>query len=185
MSLGLFDTSANVFPSSFLPPGCFTMNEDDLIFNGQTGSTEDECSASTPCVCATAPVCSETDGTTANSAGCVCGATICTPTTGLYCHSTYSQCSYSAISACPKSGGVSANSLTCVCGTKTCNSDTGLVCVASQNYCDSTIGVTAYIRRSESCGSVARSASIGTKAECEAAAVSLGTATRVRMYGLR
>ena len=98
------------------------------------------------CICANGPFCSETDGTTANSAGCICGVSPCTATTGLFCvqHKKQeevqrSECLHSAISACSNINGTSTNSLPCLCGTKTCTSSTGLFCLASLSTCNTKI----------------------------------------------
>ena len=102
-----------------------------------------KCSNALTCVCTLGPLCSTTDGVTTNEAGCICGAEACTPTTGLFCHGTYNQCSSSSISTCSNTEGLFANSITCVCGSKTCNPDNGLFCVAAQSYCSSSSGIFA------------------------------------------
>ena len=91
VSLDNSDTSAGVFSNSGNPPGCWK-NGNTLYFNTLTTSTTKCGSSGYTCLCATGPLCSETDGTTANSAGCICGAAVCTPTTGLFCISSLNIC---------------------------------------------------------------------------------------------
>ena len=138
--MGVRDTSAIVRSRSDNPPGCWkchrTTCDHELFFNTLTTSTT-TCGTGTypnyPCLCATGPLCSETDGTTANSAGCICGAAACTPTTGLYCVSSSSTCSRG--SACSNNNGALINTVDCSCGTSACNSFNGMYCISSLNIC--------------------------------------------------
>ena len=93
VSLNYGSTSAHVRSWSIYPPGCWKSGSTALYFNTLTTSTI-TCggTSSWPCLCATGPLCSKTEGTTANSAGCICGAAACTPTTGLYCISSLNFC---------------------------------------------------------------------------------------------
>jgi len=131
-SLGNSDTGAEVDSEPSWPPGCFNYGNNDLRFNTRTTSTT-KCTSSRPCLCATAPLCSKTNGTTANSAGCICGAAVCTPRTGLYCNSSSSTCSSGSV--CPNNSGVLNNTVDCSCGTSACNSFNGMFCTSSLNRC--------------------------------------------------
>ena len=62
----------------------------------------------------------------ANPKGAQWSPGACNSFNGMFCSSTYNQCSSSAISVCSDTDGNSVNSQTCICGTKTCNSDNGL-----------------------------------------------------------
>ena len=138
-----YTEASSSLEGSVYTPGCFTNVNSLLYFNPHKITPPHLkipstvlCANDGRCLCATVSLCSVTDGTTSNAAAatttCSCGAAICSATTGLYCESTHSQCSSSAISACTSSDGSSANSVTCVCGTTTCNSNTGLFCRSAQ-----------------------------------------------------
>ena len=96
--------------------------------------------------CSPGAACENTNGESENEVDCSCGTRAnpkgaqwspgaCNSFNGMFCSSTYNQCSSSAISVCSDTDGNSVNSQTCICGTKTCNSDNGLFCHAGQNHC--------------------------------------------------
>ena len=126
--LSLLDTSSqmNVHGSNNLPTGCY-MNHG---FSG-TGLTINparesifRCTAANECLCQLGSACSNTDGTVVNGVPCICGATFCTTTTGLYCDTTserggHGQCATAtngpwilgSTTTCDAVGGVHARSI--------------------------------------------------------------------------
>ena len=81
------------------------------VASGSCGRNKD--GAAVTCLCATGPLCKETDGTTANSVGCICGTAACTPTNGLFCTFSLSRCA--AMPVCLETDGTTANSAECIC----------------------------------------------------------------------
>ena len=155
VSLGMYDTKAYVQSSSIRPPGCWKFpgnnpsnpNTGSLYFNPLTTSATKCGAAISPnpaatCLCATGPICSETDSTTSNSAECICGGAACTLVTGLYCDSSTSTCSRG--SACSETDGSVANSDACPCGTSYCYASVGLYCISSLNFCGKTCSLGEY-----------------------------------------
>ena len=108
VSLSLSDTSADASSGaqngfSYIP-GCYLylMNPGSLYFNTEITSLKDCSYASSSyknkCICVTAPLCSEHNGTTPNNAACYCGTKLCREvSTGLYCISSLNVCAR----ACP------------------------------------------------------------------------------------
>ena len=130
------------------PPGCYGYPGNKIYF--QTDSPA-KCSSNYPCICATGPVCTETNGNTTNSNACICGGAVCTETTGLFCTSSLSRCS--TMQTCPNDDGLTTNSASCLCGDETCTSSTGLFCRSATNACsDSTLFYSKF--ESGSCASV-------------------------------
>ena len=129
-SLGLDDVTAYEVTASSYPPGCFNSASGSLYF--RTAGSAGQCSSSYPCLCITAPDCTQTDGTTLNTGVCLCGGTACTDTTGLFCTASTSTCRHPA---CTAVDGSAANDASCACGTAECTSETGLFCTASTSTC--------------------------------------------------
>ena len=109
---------------------------DQLNYNPLATSTG-SCSGqySQYCLCIAAPDCTQTNGATANSGACLCGAGSCTVTSGLFCYAFGSTCATSAILVCSIQDGSAANDAACACGSEACTSATGLFCYASSNHC--------------------------------------------------
>jgi len=84
--------------------------------------------------CNQIPTCTNTDGTAANPANCVCGTTDCdADTTGLFCDASKNRCDFVN---CTNTDGTAANPANCACGTTDCDATTtGLFCDASKNRC--------------------------------------------------
>ena len=96
VSMGIRYTSATVISSRSLPLGCVVDGSPKRLTINTNTDTRTACGTRhggyphfrthwQNCICANGPLCSETDGTTANSAGCICGVSPCTATTGLFC----------------------------------------------------------------------------------------------------
>ena len=83
--------------------------------------------------CVPTPVCTNKDGSAANSADCTCGGAQCTAYNERFCYLNQQRCSKYA--GCTREYGTIANDNSCLCGTSTCTSDTGLFCDSSQNSC--------------------------------------------------
>ena len=113
------------------PPGC-NAPAGGVFFNSDSTSSTTCSSDANRCLCATGQACSQTDGTTSNSDGCMCNSAVCTAaTTGLYCDNTTSTCSRG--DACTNTNGSLPNSGACPCGTSYCYSVTGLYCLSDFN----------------------------------------------------
>jgi hypothetical protein len=84
-------------------------------------------------ICYEAPFsnCIVTNGSMANTNGCVCGTTECTDSTGLFCDVSSNNCSTGP--PCSITDGRTANSNACTCGTTGCTTSTGLFC--KSNFC--------------------------------------------------
>ena len=87
--------------------------------------------------------CLNTFGTASNRAGCVCGTTQCTVTSGLFCNAAISQCSSDGTftvggqtqAACQYTDGQQENPSDCVCGSTLCQSG-NMYCDAANNVCN-------------------------------------------------
>jgi hypothetical protein len=178
-SLGLGVVVANFgseFSSSGHPPGCY-WGSNTLYYNTRTTSTY-PCGSdvSDYCLCLSAPDCLETDGTTSNTAPCLCSNTICTIATGLHCYASENYCFTGP--PCAVTDGSIANTEPCVCGNEECTTSRGLICYSTNGggSCrKNDAGPFGYPRpTSGNCNAVAGRKSILDKATCEAAATSLG-----------
>ena len=130
----VFDTSLNI------NNGVATGATGCSITNGGGGynsfANDLSCSVNYPCICITAPVCTNTNAAVANTDTCFCGSTTCTSENGLYCSASSNTCSPGI--ECEKVNsdkGEIENTIDCACGTKSCNSINGLYCFASGNTC--------------------------------------------------
>ena len=88
------------------------------------------------CICMLSPNCAETNGTTENTAPCLCGTTVCTKHmdgenkeigSGLFCQLSISHCSHTSV--CSILDGSGANEVACNCGPAECE------CVARELHC--------------------------------------------------
>jgi hypothetical protein len=84
--LDFADDTASYANSQDLPPGCYKEGSTTLMFNAKKKGGD--CDAF-KCLCASAPTCKFQDGKTSNSnmPYCICGDSLCTENTGLYCSS--------------------------------------------------------------------------------------------------
>ena len=73
--------------------------------------------------------CLETDGTTSNTAPCLCGNVGCTIATGLHCYASENYCSTGP--PCTVTDGSVANTEPCGCGNELCTAATGLICYST------------------------------------------------------
>ena len=166
LSAGAFQKDLDVNDPTY-PPGCFKNGDTQTLLSTLTTSTTVCGVDGYICLCMTGPLCSQTDGTTANSVHlCICGATglgtACTSTTGLYCDSSSSTCSKRPPVTCSSTNGGVANNDDCKCG----NSD----CVVSSMAVYQEAGGVS----DPSCLNRVGCAPITSTGECEQAAVSLG-----------
>ena len=185
-SLGLSDVVADEGTSAaHFPPGCFWYKYENVLkYNKDTTSTSPCDYHSEYCICFVAPICLETDGTTPNTAPCECGNTGCTDDTGLHCYASDNVCHNSP--PCTVTDGSIANTDSCGCGNEECTAETGLICysVVGGGSCrKNDVGAFGYPRPD-----IGRCTDVGavpltSKAECEAAASSLGLSEHETYYG--
>ena len=146
--MGLDYTVATEENTMEYPPGCFwhgsfvTGGYDhaqvippSLKFNANARSTKHcDYGHSDYCLCASAPDCTNTNGSVANDNVCLCGTAFCDDVTGLYCNTSSNTCSKG--DACTNVNGASPNE-DCACGNgaASCNSLTGRYCYATVSQC--------------------------------------------------
>ena len=109
---------------------CYAEASECTNRNTATGSCSSD---SDYCLCLSAPKCHETDGTTSNTAPCLCGDTGCTIASGLNCYASENYCFTGP--PCTVTDGSIANTELCGCGNVGCTIATGLHCYASENDC--------------------------------------------------
>ena len=89
-----------------------------------------------------AGLCSNTDGSAVNPAGCTCEDVECTTQTGLFCSKSFNTCS--RVRSCLVTDGTASNEAECMCGSSMCftstiyNIDTGFFCYADISQCSKT-----------------------------------------------
>ena len=126
------------------------------------------CSSGVACVCIfEGRACANTNGTIANNAPCICGATTaCTPATGLVCTSSLSVCSHAT--PCLDTSGASNNNIVCRCGSVDCWGEAGF-CDAAKSQCHTSPNC------ADKHGAVANSFSISGGCVCGATTCDLTT----------
>ena len=120
-------------PTASMPWGCVKKELQTWTPFFNSATTAIECSTDQQCICAVGPVCSETTGSSSNDSPCICGYSVCTLLTGLYCDTGGALCTRG--STCPSSNGALANPVACACGTSFCYAASGLYCVSSLDFC--------------------------------------------------
>ena len=70
-------------------------------------------------------ICHNTSGVFVNNGDCMCGASDCTASTGLFCQSSLNKCVTMPLCF---TGGTVENEAACTCGTRDCTPTTGLYC---------------------------------------------------------
>jgi hypothetical protein len=175
-SMGLSDVTASNYSRSDLPPGCYMSSNGNLHFNTYSSSTRACNHYSQYCICLSAPICTNTDGTANNNNPCMCGNTRCTSASGYYCTSSINLCTFGP--SCGTTDGSIANAAPgCRCGSESCNSVTGLICYSTNGggSCrKQDVGPYGYPRPgSGKCVDVSGRGLVGDKALCEAAATSM------------
>lgn len=105
-------TSFNAVSSNYDALGCFVTSGGTLKFNTRSSSSYDDCADSDTkfCICLAGPLCTNIDGSAANTGTCICGTSdsgnACSLETGLYCDRSTFSCS--AGSACLNDDGTAA-----------------------------------------------------------------------------
>ena len=132
-SVGWSATTAGEQSSKYSPAECYSSSSGRYLFLNTNTASTNSCSNSNPCLCLTAPDCTNTDGTTPNDATCLCGSVGCSTSTGLRCTQSVNTCHTPP--PCIQTDGSTANNEACQCGTSSCSTTTGLHCYASDNFC--------------------------------------------------
>ena len=175
-SVGWSATTAGEQSSKYSPAECYSSSSGRYLFLNTNTASTNSCSNSNPCLCLTAPDCTNTDGTTPNDATCICGSVGCSTSTGLHCYASDNLCSGPP---CTITDGSEANTAElCKCGDVSCDAESGFICFTTKGVGScrkENPGRFGYVEvNSGKCDSVSGRVSISDKAQCGEAARSVG-----------
>jgi hypothetical protein len=133
------EESYQVISSKLQSPGCiFGLGANCAPNCDQVGRINTDptstisCSSDTPCICASAPVCTNTNGNTQNIGTCLCGTSVCGGPSSL-CTAATNTC---VAPTCQNIGGIKPNDAACLCGATICTPKANPFDVAQTNLND-------------------------------------------------